>query len=167
MRNHRSKEAWRCSEAPRPIPRLASRILTAPGIRRYAVWVFCRGDGAVTWQGGGEEGGKPPAKTPAPRIRPSHQEGVQTAWNQPERLLSVAGGLLLHRSASQPMVRTPRRSLGAGNSASATHAAIILPAVEIASRGAQRGRVGGVACNLTTALGSFVIVRTRKKIPGG
>ena len=128
-------------------PTHPQRILTAPGIRRYAVWVSCRGDGAVTWQGGGEEGGKPPAKTPAPRIRPSHQEGVQTAWNQPERLLCVAGGLLLHRAASRPMVQTTRRSLGAGNSASATHAAIILPAVEIASRGAQSARLGGIVYN--------------------
>ena len=167
MRNHRSKEAWRCSEAPRPIPRLASRISTTPGFHTYAVWVSCRGDGAVTWQGGGEEGGKPPAKTPASTFRPTHREGVETAWNQPERLLSVARGLLLHRAASRPMVRTPRRSLGAGNSASATHAAIILPAVEIASRGAQRGRAGCATCYLTTRLGSSVIVRTRKKIPGG
>ena len=167
MRNHRSKEAWRCSEAPRPIPRLASRISTTPGFHTYAVWVSCRGDGAVTWQGGGEEGGKPPAKTPAPTFRPTHREGVQTAWNQPERLLSVARGLLLHRAASRPMVRTPRRSLEAGNSASATHAAIILPAVEIASHGAQRARLGGIACNFTTRLRSFVVPFTRKKIPGG
>jgi len=94
-------------------------ILTAPGIRRYAVWVSCWGDGAVTWQGGGEEGGKPPAKTPAPRVRPTHQEVAFKAWIQAARRFPAGGGLLQRRVASQTMVWTPRGSLGARNFASA------------------------------------------------
>ena len=109
------------SEVLRPTHRGFSSHLTTPGFRRYAVCVFCWGDGAVTWQGGGEEGGKPPAKTPAPRIRPTHREVAFKAWIQAARRFPAAGGLLQRRLASQPMVWTPRGSLGARNSASAAH----------------------------------------------